>query len=403
MTNVQNSIRRGGGLLATCVAVAALYFARDILVPLALAILFAFLLEPLARLFEQIHLGRFASALASVLAALSVMGFLCYCVAGQFADFGNQMPRYEKTIHEKIRHVVANGNSFFRHAQNSIQDFRKGLTVTNTPASTNATLTMPATQRNPKVIPVEVQSADDSPLKMIRNLIGPSLDFMLTIFLVTLFCIFILCERDDLRERLIRIVGSRNAPLTNRLLTETGRRVSRYLLMQLIINVSYGACIALGLWAVGIPNPLLCGMLATMLRYVPYAGPWIAAAVPLAVGLAVDTGWTRPLLVLALYAAMEIVTSNFIEPWFYGSTTGITPLAVLLAAVFWTWLWGPLGLLLSVPLTVCLIAIARYVPQLELLDQLFGETESRPTPERPTVAAHPAGSRTRPLHFRRSS
>jgi len=155
-----------------------------------------------------------------------------------------------------------------------------------------------------------------------------------------------------------------------------GTRVSRYLLMQLIVNVTYGIPIGFGLWLIGIPNPLFWGMMASLFRYIPYAGPWLAASMPIAVAIAIGSSWSQPVLVLALFAVIEILTANLVEPRLYGNSTGITPLAVLLAAVFWTWVWGPIGLLLSMPLTVCLVSIARYAPQLEILDQLFGETKS---------------------------
>jgi predicted PurR-regulated permease PerM len=213
-------------------------------------------------------------------------------------------------------------------------------------------------------------------LQLVRNVIGPSLNLMVMMVLVTAFSIFILVGRDDLRARLIRIVGSRNTRITNQMLNDTGQRVGRYLLMQLLVNVCYGIPVGLGLWAIGIPNPLLWGMIAGVFRYIPYAGPWIAAFTPFVVGFAIDSEWSKPVLVLALFGAVEIVTANFVEPWLYGNSTGITPIAVLLAAVFWAWLWGPIGLLLSMPLTVCLVSIARYVPQLEFLDQLFGKTTS---------------------------
>ena len=224
-------------------------------------------------------------------------------------------------------------------------------------------------------MPVEVRDPDSSALKFIQKIIGPSVNFAVTLFLVTVFCIFILVGRDDLRHRLITIVGSRNTKITNQLLNDTSGRLGRYLLMQLIVNVTYGVPISLGLWAIGVPNPLLWGMLSSIFRYIPYAGPWIAASLPLAISFAISTEWSKPLLVLALYGVVEILTANLFEPVLYGNSTGITPLAVLLSAVFWTWVWGPIGLLLSMPLTVCLVSIARYVPQLELLDQLFGETK----------------------------
>ncbi len=409
MTLKADANDRRGGLLGTGLAIALLYFGRDIFVPLALAVLLAFLLEPLARAFEKIKLGRVWGAVLAVAIALTVLGSLFYCVVGQFADFGRNLPKYEQTIHQKLRGLRAGGDGFFRHAEKSIQDFKKDLAPTNAAAVTNAVAGAVNLPKGVKVVPVAVhqEEEDTSPYKIAEGLIGPSLNFMVTLFLVILFCVFIMVERDDLRARLIRIFGSRNARLTNQLLRDTGGRVSRYLFMQLVVNVCYGTIIGLGLWAIGIPNPLLCGLLSTVLRYIPYAGPWIAAAVPLAIGVATESGWSKPAMVFGLYAVIELITANVIEPWLYGNSTGITPLAVLLAAVFWATLWGPIGLLLSVPLTVCLVAIARYVPQLELLDQLFGEDEKEgPAPgvvnghdAKPAVAHAPAVPA--PRHFRR--
>lgn len=229
-----------------------------------------------------------------------------------------------------------------------------------------------------------MKNGGTSALEVVGKLITPSLKFLVELFLVVVFCLFMLVQRDDLRRRLIRIVGSQNVADTEQLLEEAGCRLSRYLLMQLTVNICYGTTVGLGLWLLGIPNPLLWGMMAGMLRYVPYAGPGIAASMPFAVGLAVGQGWGKPLGVLGIFAFVELLTANFVEPWLYGHSTGITSLAVLLAAVFWTWLWGAAGLLLSMPLTVCLVSIGRYFPQLELLAELFSEAEKPPRP-------HPRG------------
>jgi predicted PurR-regulated permease PerM len=365
--------------LAVCLVVGSLYFARSILIPLSLSILFAFLLEPLAKRFERFRLGRFGSALASVAIAMTIFGALSYFVMGQFEDLGNQWPTYEKNIHERLRHIGARHGSVFDHALKSMQDFSKDLSPTNSTSTTNTTPGTNAVPIEVKPVPVELKTPETSTFQIVRNLIGPSVDILGTLFLVIVFCIFILASRDDLRVRLSRIVGSQNVKATNELLEDTGQRVSRYLFMQLFVNACYGIPIGIGLWAVGIPNPLLWGMIAAVFRYIPYAGPWIAAAMPIAIGFAIGPGLSKPLFVFLVFAVVEIITANFIEPWLYGNTTGITPLAVLIAAVFWAWLWGPIGLLLSMPLTVCVISIARYVPQLEMLDQLFGEAKIEET------------------------
>jgi predicted PurR-regulated permease PerM len=366
----QHPIQKNGGLLSVCLVVASLYFAHDVFVPLALAVLLAFLLEPLARRLELCHLGRVASALTAVLMAIIVAGMLALVVSHQLGELGAKLPEYKKNIRARLQ---GDGGPI-TSALKSIQDFRQELVPTNSTSLAASLQGNPENKSEAKPVPVEVRNGDNSPLQILRKLISPSLNVLVKLFLVIVFCIFILVERDDLRARLIRIVGSRNVKLTKKLLEDTGHRLSRYLLMQLVVNVSYGIVIGFGLWFAGIPNPLLWGMIAALFRYIPYAGPWIAASLPFAIGLAIGSGWAKPMMVLGLFAVVEILTANLVEPWLYGHSTGITSLAVLLAAVFWTWLWGPVGLLLSMPLTVCLVSIGRYFPQLELLDQLFGES-----------------------------
>ncbi|TIS11353.1 MAG: AI-2E family transporter, partial [Mesorhizobium sp.] len=190
--------------------------------------------------------------------------------------------------------------------------------------------------------------------------------------LVVVVVIFMLMEREDLRDRFIRLVGYGDLHRTTQALQDAGKRVGQYLLMQLVVNVIYAIPITIGLWVLGIPNALLWGMLALALRFVPYIGPIIGALLPLFLALAVAPGWSLLLWTGALFIAMELITGNVIEPWLYGSRTGLSPLAIIVAAIFWTWLWGPIGLVLSTPLTVCLVVLGRHVPQFEFLDVLFG-------------------------------
>jgi predicted PurR-regulated permease PerM len=375
VTTNDETNHKTSGLVSVCLTVALLYFARDILKPIALAILLAFLLEPLALRFERMAIGRVASVFAAVALAILAIGGLSYLLIGQFSDFGKEFPKYERTIHQKLRALQATDGNIVRRATKSIHDFRKDLAPTNSIVSTNTSLGITNNVPESKPVQVEVLDPDISTLQLIRNLIGPSLNVTVTLFLVTFFCIFMLIARDDLRARLVRVVGARNSKVTNLLLEETGRRLSRYLLMQLIVNIGYGVSIGLGTWAIGIPHHLLWGMIGGLFRYIPYAGAWLAAAMAFAVAFAIAPGWSQPLLVFALFAIAETFTANFVEPWVYANSTGVTPLAILFAAVFWTWLWGPIGLLLSIPLTVCLISVARFVPQMEMLDQLFGDAQ----------------------------
>ena len=211
-----------------------------------------------------------------------------------------------------------------------------------------------------------------------REVGGPLVKPIATAGLVFVFVIFMLLQREDLRDRIIRLVGSSDVARTTEAMNDAAKRISRYLLMQLVINIFYGTSVGIGLYFVGVPNPILWGLLATILRFVPYLGPVIAALFPIALSFAVAPGWTLPLLTIALFVTLELIVNNVLEPWLYGSSTGLSPVAVLVAAVFWTTLWGPAGLLLSTPLTVCLVVLGRHVPQLAFFDVLLGDEPALP-------------------------
>jgi predicted PurR-regulated permease PerM len=352
--------------------VAVLYFARDVFIPLALAMLLAFLLEPLVRRLESWHLGRTASVMLGILTLAIAFSVLGLVVSRQLSQLSGNLPQYRDNIHKRLQQIRKANIGFAERALRSIQNFPKELTPTNSsPSNLSSTNSPPQAMEKP--IPVEIHNGNQTVLKMVQPYISPSLSILLKLLLVVVFCIFMLLERDDLRARLIRVAGPRNEKLTLRLLVEADNRLSRFLLMQAAVNVCYGTAVALALWAIGLPIPVLWGVSAALFRYIPYAGPWIGASLPFAVALAIDSGWSEPLMVLGVFVILEIVTANFAEPWLYGRSIGITPFAVLLAAVFWTWLWGPVGLLLSMPLTVTLASIARYFPQLEIIDLLFGK------------------------------
>ena len=223
-----------------------------------------------------------------------------------------------------------------------------------------------------KPIPVEVVEPALRPFQVLQVVIGPLLQPLATGGIIIVVVIFMLVSREDLRDRFIRLVGSDDLHRTTAALQDAGRRVGQYLLMQLVVNVAYAVPIGIGLWLIGVPNAPLWGLLALVLRFVPYIGPIIASVFPLALALAADPGWSMLAWTVALFVVIELISNNLIEPWLYGSRTGLSPLAVIVSAVFWTWLWGPLGLLLSTPLTVCLVVLGRHVPQFEFLDVLFG-------------------------------
>jgi predicted PurR-regulated permease PerM len=296
-------------------------------------------------------------------------------VGSQVVHLAQQLPTYQNNIRAKIvsmQSAAPSGGAVDR-ATTVLRELGKELSQ-----ETEAEANKPAE----RPVLVRVEEPTPSPLEMVSNIAGPLLSPIATAGLVVVFVILMLLEREDLRDRLIRLVGGGNLYLTTEALDDAGRRISRYLLMQLVVNATYGLPIGIGLWLIGVPNALLWGVLATVLRFIPYVGPFMAALFPIALAIAVDPGWNTLLLTIALFLVMELVSNNFIEPWLYGSSTGISPLAIILAAIFWTMVWGPAGLLLSTPLTVCLAVMGRYIPQLQFLDILLGSEPVLSTEER---------------------
>jgi predicted PurR-regulated permease PerM len=357
------------GLVAVIVVVAALYFAREILIPFALAILFSFLLAPLVNRLRAHHVGRVPSVLIVVVLALVILGLLGELVASQMGEVVHKLPEYQQNVQKKLQAVASGGSGIIGKATKSFERLRQEIlpksSQTNQPAAT--------TQEDSKPVPIEVRNSEFSPVHLVQTILGSLFSFLVSALIVAILVIFMLMERENLRDRLIRMIGPSKLNTTTQLLDDASQRVSRYLLMQLIVNVCYGVAVGVGLYFIGIPNPVLWGILTALMRYVPYAGIWVAASMPFALAIAVDPNWTRPLLVVGLFLALELTVANFAEPYVYGNSTGISPLGVLLSAIFWAWLWGPVGLLLSVPLTVCLASIGRYLPNLKFLTVLIGD------------------------------
>ncbi|MFN7053507.1 MAG: AI-2E family transporter, partial [Gemmobacter sp.] len=222
--------------------------------------------------------------------------------------------------------------------------------------------------------PLKVELVErQSPVQMLQDLVVPLVSPIATTGLVVVVVVFMLLEREELRDRFIRLIGSNDLHRTTQVLEEAGSRVANYLLVQLLVNLIYAVPIGLGLWLIGVPNALLWGLLTLVLRFVPYIGSVLAAVFPLFLAFAVSPEWEALLWTAALFVVVELVTSNIVEPWLYGSRTGLSPLAIIVSAIFWTWIWGPLGLVLSTPLTVCLVVLGRHIPQFELFDILFGD------------------------------
>ncbi|WP_245463707.1 AI-2E family transporter [Mesorhizobium sp. M7A.T.Ca.US.000.02.2.1] len=353
---------------AIVTTVAALYFGREVFLPIAIALLLTFALAPLVSALKKIGIPRIAAVIASVLGAFAALGLFSFIVATQVSELAQNIPVYQTNILTKIRSLKETGVGGGILARLSKVVERVGQEIDRQDPSLPA-----ATPEKPPREPVPVEIvARERPLQVLQNIVGPLISPLGSAGLIIVVVIFMLLEREDLRDRFIRLVGYGDLHRTTEALQDAAKRVGRYLLMQLVVNIVYAVPIAIGLWALGIPNALLWGLLALALRFVPYIGPIIGMLLPLFLALAVAPGWSLVLWTAALFVVMELITGNIIEPWLYGSRTGLSPLAIIVAAIFWTWLWGPLGLILSTPLTVCLVVLGRHVPQFEFLDVLFG-------------------------------
>ena len=318
------------------------------------------------------------SVLTTVLVSVAVAGGIGWIIANQFVDVANQLPLYRENIHAKIEafHLPVTGQ--LGQAAKSVEEVVEDLTSPSVPPAA-----LPPQGRKQKKstapppvappVPVRVVQPSASGWSELRDLGSPVLAPLGRAGMVLIFTIFMLLKREDLRNRLLRLVGLGQLNLMTQALDDASARVSRYLLMQFLVNASFGTLFGFGLYLIGVPNPALWGVVAGLLRYVPYVGTMVAATLPLALSLAVFDGWLRPLLVFLLVASLELITANFVEPWLYGAHVGISSLALLVTAVFWTVLWGPAGLILSTPLTVCVVVLGRYFPQLSFLQTLLGD------------------------------
>jgi predicted PurR-regulated permease PerM len=343
-----------------------LYFAREVFIPLALAILLAFLLAPLVFHLRRWGIPRIPAVLSAVLFAFILLGTIGTFMASQLADLAHKLPEYQHNVHQKLESIRSSGSGLVTRASRIIQNLSDELRPPQ-PSQNQRT--------DEKPVPVEIRRSNFSPVEIIQKVLGSVVGVLVTAAIVIVFVIFMLFQQEDLRDRLIRLVGAGRINATTKALDEAGARVSRYLVAQLIINSGYGLLVGIALSILGVPNPVLWGITAALFRYVPYLGIWIAALLSAAVAFAVEPGWVKVVVVFGLYFGIDLLMYNFAEPFLYGSSTGVSPLAILVAAVFWTWLWGPVGLLLSTPLTVCVVVIGRYVPSLEFLSVMLSDDE----------------------------
>ncbi len=366
------------------IIITTLYFGREILVPIALAVLLSFVLAPLVGLLQRLRAPRGLAVVSVVITAFALIFAMGSLLATQLTQLAGDLPRYESTISEKIqsfRETTA-GRGTLERASGMLKDLSKELDKPKDAASSLGPGSILAKTPAPLApVPVEVRQPDPGALESLRSLISPLLHPLATTGIIIIFVIFILLQREDLRNRLIRLAGSRDLQRTTAALDDAARRLSRLFLIQLLLNGTFGIVIGAGLWLIGIPSAILWGILAAVLRFVPYIGAVIAAAFPLVLAVAVDPSWTMLLWTLALFLVVEPIVGHVIEPMVYGHSTGLSPVAVVASATFWTALWGPIGLVLATPLTVCLVVLGRHVERLEFLDVMFGDRPALSPPE----------------------
>jgi predicted PurR-regulated permease PerM len=345
-------------ILGLILAIAILYFARELLIPLAFALLLAFLLSPIVKRLEGWRIPRAAAASLVLFVACALLATVGWLAMKQMMQVGGRLRDDTQNIRRKI--VALQGrSSSLNDAISALEDL--GVQIDNPkPPGAQAPLK------------VEIVT-ENSIMQAIREYAGSVLKPIGTAGLVLIFTLFMLIDRENLRNRLLRLLGEQKLQATTKAMDDAGRRVSRYVLLQFAVNAGFGTVIALGLWVLGVPSPLLWGALGLMLRFLPYIGPLIAALLPFAVGVAESGGWRTPFLVLALFVVTETFVGNIVEPMLYGVHTGLSAVALLVSAVFWTVIWGPVGLVLSTPLTVCLSVLGKHSPQFEFLNVVLGD------------------------------
>jgi predicted PurR-regulated permease PerM/nucleotide-binding universal stress UspA family protein len=371
---VLSRISMQGTIVVAVVIVAALYFGHEVLIPITLGFLLTFLLSPLVEWLRDIRLGRIPSVVLAVIVALAIILGIGSAIGTQVAQLAREIPEYQATIEKKITTLRATTLTRLNERIDSISHQLLGPPANRPapqPAQTAPSNPQQAAAQQP--VPVVVTQPQSSALEIGKQVISPLISPLATTGIILIVTIFALLQKEDLRDRAIRLLGSNNLQQSTLALDDAGHRLSRYFLTQLGLNTSFGVIVGAGLYLIGVPHPALWGILGALLRFIPSIGSWIAAVLPVALAAAVQPGWAMAIETAALYAAIELIMGQLIEPLVYGHSTGLSPLAVIIAAIFWTWVWGPIGLIISTPLTLCLVVLGRHVPSLEFLDVVLGD------------------------------
>jgi predicted PurR-regulated permease PerM len=375
--------------------VGALYFGQAVLVPLALAIILSFVLAPAVRLLRRTGLPNAPAVFVVVVVALAIICSLGTLLTQQVGHLAQEIPRYQLILKDKVKTLtgaaVSSGGALAR-ASDVLEALQKEMgkpeikrepkNESQESAPSASPLSGATAQPTDHPVPVEVHYPEPTPLDHLQKIAGAALAPLATTGLVIVFVLFLLLQRGDVRDRAIRLFGSSDLEKSTAAMDDAGERLSRYFLALTAINAAYGCVIGAALWLIGVPSPLLWGALAMVMRMVPFVGWFIAAICPLLLAAAVDSGWTMLLWTLALFVGTEPIMGNVIEPIVQGNRTGLSPLAIILSAAFWTLLWGPIGLLLAIPLTLVLVVLGRHVERLEFLNVILGDTPPLTPPQR---------------------
>jgi len=369
---------RAGGIVATGTILAILYFARDVLVPITLAVILSLLVSPVVRALRRLGLGATSSVLVAVLALAVIVGSFAAVTGVQVARLAVSLPQYEHTIRDKLTTL----NTLTVGRLNAI-NFQAGRIIgehVERPATVAASAAAASTVAAP--IPVEVHAPPMSPAQAVEKILTSVWVPLETTGIVLVVLVFVLLEHEAVRDRFIRIAGETDLRATTIALNDAGKRLSRFFVSQFTVNMGVGAALWIGLAIIGLPHAMLWGALAAALRFVPYFGVWIAALFSAVLAAAVDPGWSLAILTLALFVIVELIAAQVVEPELFGHTTGMSPLSVVIAAIFWSWLWGPVGLIVSTPLTLCLVVAGRHIKALSLLDILLSDNHALTMPQR---------------------
>jgi len=343
--------------------IASLYWAQTILIPIALSILLTFLLSPVIGGLERLGLRRVPSVIFIVVLTFSFLATIGWITALQFTSLAKELPKYQDNIKQKIADVRAAGKGGnLEQVQKTVEEIKGEIQKGEEPAKG---------KQNPR--PVVVEAEQSSTFWPVPIAIGPLVERLASAGLAIVLVIFMLIRRQDLLNRLIRLIGYSCMMITTKALEDAGERISRYLLMQSIINLFFGLAVGVALFLIDLPYAIFWGLLAAILRFVPYVGPGVAALMPTALGLAAFEGWIWPIVVIGLFVVLELFTNMVLEPLLYADSAGVSEVALLVAVAFWTWLWGPIGLAMATPLTVCLVVLGKYVPQMEFITVLMSD------------------------------